>query len=94
MKALGATERIYELIHRKPLVNISGGKILMNLEGNVALNDVYFSYPSRPDHSVLNGMNLTLSPGKVLALVGTIGGGKSTVSSLLQVCFFKFIFFI
>lgn len=43
-----------------------------------------FTYPSRPNVRVLNHFNLELKPGTVTALVGTSGGGKSTVVSLIE----------
>ncbi|XP_039032109.1 ABC transporter B family member 28 isoform X1 [Hibiscus syriacus] len=51
--------------------------------GDVALEDVHFSYPSRPDVEILNGLNLTLKCGTVTALVGSSGAGKSTIVQLL-----------
>ncbi len=47
----------------------------------VEFNDVYFSY--RADTPVLHGMSFVAQPGKVTALVGPSGGGKSTVLNLL-----------
>lgn len=47
----------------------------------VELREVSFAY--RPDEPVLSGMNLIAEPGKVAALVGPSGGGKSTVLALL-----------
>jgi len=47
------------------------------------LKDVSFRYPTR-DALVLSNINLTLKPGKVVALVGPSGGGKSTIVSLLE----------
>ena len=52
-------------------------------EGDVVFRDVDFSYPSRPDAKVLDGLNLVLRRGKVTALVGASGAGKSTVAQLL-----------
>ena len=52
-------------------------------EGDVVFRDVDFSYPSRPDAKVLDGLNLILPRGKVTALVGASGAGKSTVAQLL-----------
>ncbi|KAH9678096.1 hypothetical protein KPL71_025582 [Citrus sinensis] len=47
--------------------------------GDICLEDVYFSYPLRPDVVILNGLNLTLKSGSVTALVGSSGAGKSTI---------------
>ncbi|CAN4080775.1 unnamed protein product [Withania somnifera] len=51
--------------------------------GDICLEDVYFSYPVRPDVEILRGLNLTLKCGTVTALVGPSGAGKSTVVQLL-----------
>ncbi|GAB4826034.1 ABC transporter B member 28 [Ancistrocladus abbreviatus] len=51
--------------------------------GDICLEDVYFSYPLRPDVEVLNGLNLTLKWGTITALVGPSGAGKSTIVQLL-----------
>lgn len=51
--------------------------------GDVHLEDVYFSYPLRPDVEILNGLNLILKCGTITALVGSSGAGKSTIVQLL-----------
>ncbi|CAI9092157.1 OLC1v1027334C2 [Oldenlandia corymbosa var. corymbosa] len=51
--------------------------------GDICLEDVYFSYPLRPDVEILNGLSLTLRRGTVTALVGPSGAGKSTIVQLL-----------
>jgi len=50
-------------------------------DARVELRDVTFAY--RPDETVLNHMSFVADPGKVTALVGPSGGGKSTVLALL-----------
>jgi ATP-binding cassette subfamily B protein len=50
-------------------------------EARVELRDVSFAY--RPDEPVLNHMSFVAEPGKMTALVGPSGGGKSTVLALL-----------
>ncbi|XP_047176952.1 ABC transporter B family member 28 [Vigna umbellata] len=52
--------------------------------GDICLEDVYFSYPLRPDVEILRGLNLRLKCGTVTALVGPSGAGKSTVVQLLS----------
>jgi len=50
---------------------------------SVDFKDVYFAYPTRKESLVLNGLNLSIGPGQVVALVGGSGAGKSTITSLL-----------
>lgn len=83
MRAMGASERVFELLDREPTVKYEGGDMPLNFRGNVEFKDVHFTYPSRLDRPVLQGLNLTLQPGRTLALVGPSGGGKSTIGHLL-----------
>ena len=50
----------------------------------MTLNEVVFSYPSRPNVPVLRGLSLEVKKGQTLALVGSSGCGKSTVVQLLE----------
>jgi len=83
MKALGASERVFELMDRKATVT-GGAHRLAEIRGEVVLAELDFAYPTRPDMPVLQKLNLTLSPGEVVALVGHSGSGKSTVAALLS----------
>jgi ATP-binding cassette subfamily B protein len=83
MKAMGASERVFELLDRVPTVKFEGGQRPTQFTGHVTFENVKFTYPSRLDHPVLKDLTLTLQPGKTLALVGPSGGGKSTIAHLL-----------
>ncbi|KAL5725797.1 ABC transporter B member 25 [Ranunculus cassubicifolius] len=85
MKASGASRRVFQLLDRTSSMAESGSKCpLGDQDGDVELNDVWFSYPSRPSHMVLKGITLKLSPGSKVALVGPSGGGKTTIANLIE----------
>ncbi|KAM0895970.1 hypothetical protein ACQ4PT_023491 [Festuca glaucescens] len=82
----GAAYRMFKTIERKPDIDVydTKGVILEDIRGDVELKDVYFSYPTRPDHLVFNGFSLRVPNGTTMALVGQSGSGKSTVVSLVE----------
>jgi ABC-type multidrug transport system fused ATPase/permease subunit len=53
------------------------------LNGKVELQNIAFSYPSRPEIQVLKDVSIVANRGEQIAIVGTSGAGKSTIASLL-----------
>jgi ATP-binding cassette subfamily B protein len=86
-KAVGATQRIRELLRETGEVEASLGptppSTLPRLRGDAAFENVSFTYPSRQGVEVLHEISLSATSGQRIALVGPSGAGKSTLISLL-----------
>jgi ATP-binding cassette subfamily B protein len=86
LRAAGATERLMELLHAKPVIESPAEPVLARISApgsSVRLESVGFHYPSRPGIPALRDFNLNIDPGETIALVGASGAGKSTVFQLL-----------
>jgi len=83
MRAVGSSQRIFELLDRHGKLEMEGGELAGEVIGSLRFESVDFSYPARPDVAVLRDFQLTVEPGEVVALVGPSGAGKSTVASLI-----------
>ncbi|XP_058106392.1 ABC transporter B family member 10-like [Magnolia sinica] len=80
-----AGSEVFQVIERESSISYeTKGKELETISGNIDIRGVYFSYPSRNDKVILRGFSLSIPAGKVVALVGSSGCGKSTVISLMQ----------
>ena len=84
--AQGAAAKLYQTIDRIPDIDSASldGKKPEKARGEITLENVKFSYPSRPTVQVVKGLNLTFEAGKTAALVGASGSGKSTIISLVE----------
>jgi ABC-type multidrug transport system fused ATPase/permease subunit len=77
----GASERLREIMALAP--ERQGGAVLKEFRGELSMDGVTFRYPSRPEREILRGVTFQAKPGQRVALVGSSGGGKSTIFSLL-----------
>ncbi|KAH8723383.1 P-loop containing nucleoside triphosphate hydrolase protein [Phaeosphaeriaceae sp. PMI808] len=85
-EARSAAKLLKTFVNRVPKIDhwSTDGKKIDTLTGKIQLQDVRFTYPGRPDHRVLRGVNIRAEPGQFIALVGASGSGKSTVMQLLE----------
>lgn len=83
LSALAAAERVFRLLDEKEEVpDMEGARWLNSVEGNVELKNINFSYV--PEKPILTGVNLKADAGKLIAIVGPTGAGKTTIINLLM----------
>ena len=87
-QALAAGERIFYVLDTKSFVaELPNAKALPSLRKKIVLENVSFSYPhegsSGENDLVLEDIDLEVSKGEILALVGPSGGGKTTIANLI-----------
>lgn len=86
--ALAAAERVFKLMDEIPEPeDVPDAKVLgqtagPEIHGEVQLSHVNFGY--EPGHTILHDLNLEVEPGKMIAIVGPTGAGKTTLINLLM----------
>ncbi|NIZ14483.1 ABC transporter transmembrane domain-containing protein [Phaeobacter sp. HF9A] len=85
-RAAGATERLVELLQAQDSVvdPANAERLPLPVRGELCFDRVSFTYPSRPDVSALEEVELTIQPGETVAFVGPSGAGKTTIIQLIQ----------
>jgi len=85
MRAVGATERLLELLHTKTAITDLANPLPLATEStaDIQFNNVTFHYPSRPLNPTLNKINLHINTAETVAFVGPSGAGKTTIFQLL-----------
>lgn len=85
-KGRAAAVPLFDTIDRVPVIDSAdeAGLKPTHMNGQIDFNSVSFHYPSRPDVPILKSFSSSFAAGKITALVGSSGSGKSTILSLLE----------
>ena len=81
--ALAAAERVFGLLDQAvELQDAENARTLTEPEGNVALDHVFFGY--EPERTIIHDLSMQAYAGKLTAIVGPTGAGKTTIINLLM----------
>ena len=83
IKTIGASERLQEILEEKNEVELIDIKKTTIINGKIKFENISFNYPSRPDIETLKKISFEVNEGEKIALVGSSGSGKSTITRLL-----------
>ncbi|RWR74321.1 ABC transporter [Cinnamomum micranthum f. kanehirae] len=86
-KGANAVKSVFAIIDRQTEIepdDAKGVELKKMIKGHVELQNVYFSYPSRPGQVIFRGLSMKIEAGKTIALVGQSGSGKSTILGLIE----------
>jgi len=83
-QALGSSQKVFEHLDRDQTVHEKPHAVkLARFEKAIEFDNVTFRYPSVPDGFALQGIDLEVKAGQVVALVGSSGAGKTTLANLV-----------
>ncbi|MEI3321811.1 MAG: ABC transporter ATP-binding protein [Eubacterium sp.] len=80
--AIACAGRVFVLLEEEPEIENKNAIDIENVSGSVELDHVNFSYT--PDKKLIEDLNLCVEPGKMIAIVGPTGCGKTTIINLLM----------
>jgi ABC-type multidrug transport system fused ATPase/permease subunit len=84
-KTIGSSDRILEILQDPSEIDLVSQASTKAIEfGKISIEDLHFSYPSRPSVEILKGISIDIEPGQKIAIVGTSGTGKSTLAQLMM----------
>ena len=80
--SIGAERLIETMLSESEITNPSN-PIVKQIKGEIVFDNVSFSYPGTTNY-VLKNLNFKVSPGQTVAIVGTTGSGKTTLTKLIS----------
>lgn len=83
-QALAAAPRLFQVLDAPLVIHDTPDAIELNeIRGEIEFRDVYFAFDDEPDRWVMQGLNLRVKPGEVVAVLGSTGSGKSLLVNLI-----------
>lgn len=81
-RGMASLKRLNKIFKVEPAITDGKAMLEKNIEGNIELKNLTFSYPGS-DKIALNNVNLTIKKGSTIGIVGKTGSGKTTLTNLL-----------
>ncbi|MHA1619692.1 MAG: ABC transporter ATP-binding protein, partial [Promethearchaeota archaeon] len=82
-RAVAGSNRLLEIMNAKSEIGDQPDALSSPLKGTVEFKNVFFRYPGT-ENNILKNINLKISPGETMAIVGTTGSGKTTLTKLIS----------
>jgi ATP-binding cassette subfamily B protein len=79
---IASAERVFEVLDEDEIVNNESLQMVEHTKGHVVFEEVEFSY--KENETLIKNMNLDVTPGQTVAIVGPTGAGKTTLVNLLM----------
>ncbi len=81
--ARAASSRLLEILNKETEIDENAGGLTKNIEGTLKFENVSFKYPNDKNY-VLRNISFEIKPGNTLAIVGSTGSGKTTLTKLIS----------
>lgn len=80
-RGASSVERLFEVLEREPEIVDSPSESFPEMTGRISLKDVSYRYEDKESFA-LDGINMEVAPGEMIAILGRVGSGKSTLLRL------------